>query len=676
MIPQGKTGELVERIPMKTFHVIAVVIAFVASSTRSVLAEPPLHGLSAPYTDSRNLTAVPFGAHSHWLQPWRAYSETVPAQRFLDAQGVVLNGNSGDNFDLVCAMLAKHGIRHARIEVGWGSVTWEDESRLNGVDELRARLAACRKNGIRPLILLNANSGAPCPTRFFDRVLAAPGRKGDRNVRLSDTAGLVPGYSGFRNLTDNRASEVLITAIDGDRVTLSKPLPKDLGDAGVKIAMTTLKYRPFGPPDSAEYRATLDGWRRYVVTVARTATEILGTTGKSDLGFDMEIWNELSFGSSFLTVNAYYDPKLAAYDENAVWTAVVRATADVADAAPASFAGVRLVDGFRNTIPWPASTTEPTRITAMSAHPYAGKRTFPRDEQRPRDVNAELVEEHPGFVPSYTALFPEYYGTYIQTETVLRDMGPVSTPVGQTVHGRDARIVGGVVAPCPLWFTEIGFAPVEEGVKDRNAALALKAKTGARYDCFFVGKGLERIYFYSAFSGDTDLGVVQDNFIAYARTHTAYPTDDAALTSPMLRTIGRIAAVMRDGLDPALRQTRPIRVESVADRHDHSQFSGDGTPAHPTLYDRDVFAILPYQVNAHRFVLAYYVMTRDIMHSFVPENFTVRLGGVRGKGAALRAYDPISGRDIEVTRGVVTGETLTATVTATDSPCLLIIDEK
>jgi hypothetical protein len=56
---------------------------------------PAAHAQQPPskaYIDPSYLTDAPFGTHSHWLQPWRAYQETIPAQRFLDAQGIVLEG--------------------------------------------------------------------------------------------------------------------------------------------------------------------------------------------------------------------------------------------------------------------------------------------------------------------------------------------------------------------------------------------------------------------------------------------------------------------------------------------------------------------------------------------------------------------------------------------------------
>jgi hypothetical protein len=48
-----------------------------------------------------------------------------------------------------------------------------------------------------------------------------------------------------------------------------------------------------------------------------------------------------------------------------------------------------------------------------------------------------------------------------------------------------------------------------------------------------------------------------------------------------------------------------LTLDSITDTHNHYQFAGAGTAAHPNLYDRDVFAFLPFQVNAKRFVIPY-----------------------------------------------------------------------
>jgi len=632
-------------------------------------------GITKPYIDARHLTAIPFGGHSHWAQPWRAYMETVPAHRFVDGIGVGFTAPDGASEDLIAEMLARHGVRHVRIEIGWGNLNWEDKLPPEARDRLARRIRACSSRGLRPLILLNAHHGAPCPVRFFERALATPAKKGDTTVRLTDTAELVPGYSGLNNLSDYWAAEALITGIEGDALTLSKPLPKDLGEAGARVPMATLKYRPFGPPDSADTAATTEGWRLYVGEVVAFVAEALGTAGQADIGFDLEIWNELSFGSNFTQLNAYYQPKAYDYNGDVVWGNIVRATADYVDQHPAGFAGVRLCDGFSNTIPWTASSQEPARVTALSKHPYAGRKTYPQDEQQGDAYNALFERDMaPGYVPAYSACFPEYYATYLQTESLFRDLAPLTTGIYGTKHGRLAREIDGKVAPCEVWFTEVGFAPNENGITDPERALALKAKTTARYYAFYLGKGLERLYLYAACEGDLWLGVVSDRFVEYAKTHTEYPEDGWSYASPALKVIKRMSDTLSEGMDRELAETRPVTVDLVTDDGEGVVFDGDGTPEHPALYHRDVFVILPYQVNAHRFVLAYYVMTRDVLEDLPAEEFDVSLTGIRGDGAKLRAYDPVT--DTTVPAGVVAGGGgLTLRLSATDYPRLLVIDE-
>lgn len=638
------------------------------------LAAPCVAGsLSTPYTDPAQFTKIPFGPHSHWAQPWRAYLETVPATTFLNGAGVNWNGDDR-NPALMARMLASHGLRHARIEIGWGNLDYETETKIGGADRLTARLQACKKYGIRPLILLNSHQGVPCPVQFFSRKLTKDAHKGDTTVTLNDTAGLKIGLSGLSQLTDYWAAEAFVTKVDGPTVTLSKPLPKDIAD-GTDVPLATLKYRPFSAPGSDDYKATIAGWRHYVDTLAKFVAGALGTTNRPDKGFDMEIWNELTFGSQFLSVNNYYADKPLKYDENGIWGSLVKETAAFADAHPAEFRGVLFGDGFANTIPWPSSSTEPARIGAIDKHPYAGRRNYPKDNYQGDTLNA-LYEKDP-FVPTYTALFPEYFATALQTETMIREMAPIVNDLFGTKRGRLGRVINGKVVPCSTWITEVNIGPVED---DPNVtpkrALAIKAKTTARYFCFFLNKGLTQLDLFAASGGDKDLGIVQDNFLDLAKKPGAvYPPDDAPYTAPALAVTGRIAARMRQGLDAKLTRTRPLSVAALSDTHDHVQFHGDGTPAHPDLFDRDVFAFLPFQVNAHRFVIPYYVMTRDVAKDLAPENFTLTVGGLHGGGATVTAFDPISNRPVTVSIVRRAPNALTLKLTAADYPYLLTVQE-
>ena len=486
---------------------------------------------SAQYVDPLFQSDIFFGLHSQWIQPWRGYMETITATRFTEGVGVVLKS---PNPDLVCEMLSRHGMSITRMEIGWGAV------QPNGTitdPRVIAALQACHKWGLRPIILLNANQGIPCPLTTFVATVAKAAPKGATSLTFTNTTGFVAGKVGISNLPANTAAQILITAIKGNTVTLSMPLPNAFA-AGSVLNMATLKYRPFSVPGSADYNQTLAGWKAYVLTIGQLATKYLGA-GR----FDLEVWNELTFGSQFLYINDYYKPDYAAYDEDDIWATLVQATADVASANPSIFTGTEIADGFSNTIPWPASSTEPTRVSGLSKHCYPPKLTFPAQEQTDTgELNALLGQENPPkFVPSYGVYFPEYTGTAIQTETYIRDISPISSSIYGVKHGRYARPGN----PCLGWITECGYDPYYVSVTDPATAMALKAKSTARYFCFFLNKGCKKVTVFSTGGGDARLGMVQDNFLAYCLTNTVYPTNDVPYTSPALAVTGRIVQQMK-----------------------------------------------------------------------------------------------------------------------------------
>ncbi len=635
----------------------------------------------AAYTLPEYFTKLPFGFYSHWLQPWRAYLETVPAALFLDGVGINFNVNDTINPDLIATMLAKHGVRRARVEIGWGEFNYEDESRLNKEAKFRDRLLALQKQGIRPLILLNANQGVPVPAKLFERTLIVSANAGATQLELENVNDIVPGNSGISDLTGYWAAEALVTDIKGNTVTLSKPLSKPL-DKAKRVLITTLKYRPFSPPDTADYRATIAAWQRYVGIVATFVADVLGTTQSDDRGFDMEIWNELTFGSNFLYINKYYDPKLYNYPEETVWENIVAATATYVEEHPEQFRKVLFSNGFANTIPWIASSKQPKQISAISKHPYANRKNYPADEDKNTPVNANFEPyDKSRFKPRYTAAFPEYYATALQTETIVRDMGPITLDIYGTNHGRYAREIQGEVIPAPIWITEVNMSPIEFDPNiTSERSLATKAKTTLRYFCFFLNKGVTQLYLYGVAGDDREdknLNIVKQSFLDYAeQAGKEYPVNDVSYTSPALVALQQVVAKMSEELDPKLSKPRQLEVVAIIDTHDHYQFQGNSTAAFPTLYNRDVFAFLPYQVNPHRFVIPYYVMTRDVMQDLPPEQFTLRIKGLKGKGTTVVAYDPIKNSDVSVEvqeRGV---DTILLNVTAGDYPYLLIVQEE
>jgi hypothetical protein len=656
-----------------------IFLAAVALVVTLTCTNSPAGTLATPYTDPTHFTSVPFGSHSHWLQPWRAYLETVPATTFLQGIGINGLGSNSANPELVAQMLAKHGIHRVRIEISWNHIDFDDETKIvpSSATNFQAQLLALKKYRIRPLILLNAHHGQPCPNKFVERPLAADARAGDTTVKLNDTSGLKVGYSGLSYLNDDKAAGWLITNINGNTLTLSKPLPKDI-KAGTNVVIATLKYRPFSPSNTEDYKTTMAGWQRYVGTVAKFVAGVLGTTQSTQKGFDMEIWNELSFGSYFLGINSYYAQKLYNYDENSIFGDLIKETAAYVEGHPKDFQGVQFSDGIANTIPWSASSTTPARIAAISKHPYSTNRqNYPKDDKGSTRINALYQKDKSGFIPTYSVVFPEYFATALQTETIVRDMGPITSEILGVQHGRNARVVDGVVVPTPVWITEVNISPSEvEPNITAERALAVKAKTTARYFCFFLNKGATQVHLYSAGGEDKALGIVKESFQKLAEQPSAvYPADDSSYTSPALATTARIVAKMSQQVDPNLTTTGQVQVVSISDTHEHYQFAGDGTAAHPNLYNRDVFAFLPFQVNQRRFIIPYYVMTRDVMKDLPPEQFTVQIKGLKGEGASVTAYDPINDRDVPVVVNGKGSDSLALTLTATDYPYLLTVQE-
>ena len=629
-------------------------------------------GLQGAYTAPQYLTDIPFGAYSHWIQPWRAYFETVPATRFLNGIGVVDNLNTNDSKTHKDALSAlfNAGFRHVRIEIGWGSLTYEDEKLKS--ESLVAQIKDIQKAGLRPLILLNAHQGWPCPGKQQEYILEADAAKDSREIILTQIPQVTLGRSGISGLTDYWAAEALILTQKEKTLTLSKPLPKEM-KKDTKIMVHTLKYRPFSTPGSADEKETLLGWRKYVQTVAEFVAAALGTKGASDKGFDLECWNELSFGTNFLSINRYYIPRLEKYNEDAVWDNIVKITADVLEESPSQYSGVALVNGFASTIPWTNSLSQPARVRAICKHPYASRKTYPKD--KPQGNSLSFAAKEARFTPSYTAWFPEYAACALQTETITRDLASVANDIYGVRHDRNARPHN----PCYVWITEYNVVPGEDGVKEGPVALRIKAKAAARALCFYLNKGVERFYFFAIApsdihnkeTGDSELGMIAQSFLE------GKSTDSGPILAGIQRYVKAFSRDLDDKLTPE--KTRALKVEEITDTHNHTQFIGDNTPSHTSLYNREVLVILPYQVNSKRFVIPYYVMTRDIGQKLPPEKYNVTISGLHGISnginAKFAAYDPLLDTDIPVTVVKRTDNSLTLTLTATDYPILLIVQE-
>ena len=683
---------------------IAAVVTLLAVGAVTVVSGLGSEGGSRGGTltrpiDPRQQTAVGFGQRSHWLQPWRAYLDTPPATRLRDAIGINFDVEPAEA-DATARLLSRSGFARARIEISWDRVGDRGRSRTT--------LRALRRHGIRPLILLNANHNAPGATRRLTVRLAAPAPQGAREVRLTPrTARRVrPGRTGIDD-PSGKAADVIFTSIrPNGRAVLSKPLPRAL-PAGPQRA-ATLSYEPFGPPrlsngrPNPRFEATLRGWLDYARTTVRQARAALGGDD-----FDVEIWNELSFGSDFLFQERYYSPPRERGRGDVTSEILVRTVR----ALRRESAAIGIGDGFASQTPFASGATSPRGLTAIDKHPYFSIRRFPANavfgtiapldaqgqpagqEKRAADGSATFRDR---FVPTYDAFFPEYFLTAIQTETLIRDLSPFTTDVHGTPHGRRTRPPGG--RPPQVWITEANLDPTGADPSDPSRPGSgpidrltdadvrhLHAKAALRYYTAFVNKGVSAVDLF-AVKGTGRLSLVDPGFFGeLGRSRGRYPGDRAG--GETTRAVARLARALRPARP--LRSTRPLSLLAVSEDHGNVQFAGDPSAPvpFPPLYDRDVLAFFPFQLAPGRWVAAVYVMTRNMAkpyrggsgpdrYDLPAEKFRIAVGGLDGSRLRVAATDPLS--DSRTAADVIARAPGQATIEleATDSPRLLSLSER
>ena len=564
-----------------------------ASAADIILPGATTAELSGPYEDRRQ-AEVTFGQRSYYLAPWRAYMDTWPAQRYRDCLGVSFNANQQQE-DALAQVLAEAGFHQVRVEWGWGKVAW-DGKQMKDAAGLVTQMQTMRRHGLRPLILLNGHHGAPCPTRDIAAVLKADAKQGDREIILADTTQVRPGYCGFSSLTDYKAGYPLIDHVDAasGRCVLSAPLPKDLKAGG--ITLIELRYRPFSGATFKDGQVnpacveTLQGWMDYVAAVTSTAKAGLGTEKATDAGFDLEVWNELTFGSNFLSIDNYCDPHpeyatpisyrqhgREAKGVEAILPMTVDWVADPANRCPR----VKVISGFSNQRPWDSGTQMWPGQAGFSRHYYTGLKPLrldPQNVDRPdsRPLNALGVadgkpdgkEWHgaiPGsfFVPVHSVAMPEWWFYGYKTEFITRDIQPFpstsSGPVSFADHHRFSH--PGTGRPAEVWetetnldrsdFTDVLMKAAKCPKEDPRLATILHeigARGLLRQTLFSVHKGIATMTVFSTNGGDTYLGVLPDAFFTLLTADGGKLTDRVrAAAGPQLAVIGRVTKRLSGG---------------------------------------------------------------------------------------------------------------------------------
>lgn len=632
--------------------------------------------LDVPYEDPHQ-TPPPFGTHTYFNQPWRGYMDTWPASKWLNVLAVGWMG--GERFkysESLAQLMSECGVRSARIEIGWGNIDWNDELPVAQKQKWQPVLQAFKKHGIRPLILLNAHHGYPAPNKYFETQLLKDAAKGDRIVALPADLKIRVGYTGMVNIGDYKAAHPLITRFDDDGTAhLSKPLPSDI-KAG-KLPLQELKYLPLQGSklqDSTDVPASpesIEGWKKYALAVATFAREVLGTP--NDSGFDLEVWNELTFGSDFLDINNYYEPKRQyaqplLYRKTRAWSNRMRPdarlefeqkgyevllpiTIDLLNDQARGFKNVAVISGFSNQWPWGSGATQWDGQAGLSKHYYTGTTVREVSPEKPlhgmdkgsidavgnmdgkKPPNArEWWQIVPGsnFVPRARLTWPEWAHSGFQTETLQRDLFPDSRraegvpfigPYGRYTHNGDFRTPR-------YWQTETGYDRRDfiEGLKKATGAKEddvrlirlndwMNSKHMLRQYLFHAHKGFERIYLFSLDFNPFEIGLLPTAFwTALEKSNGALTPEVRAAVPTGWNAVKWVTQLMKS--DTEVSNPRPLRVDALVEHKPRLVFAAEGTKARPHKWNRDYFAALPFQLSAKKFVVGYYVAFPNATHSW------------------------------------------------------------
>ncbi len=681
---------------MRVLKVLPLAVALVALlCTAGSAAADTWYSVANPI-DPQYLSDLPYGATSDWIQQWRSYLYTPPATTLANGMGVNFNVDPSQAA-VTARLLAASGIKQARVEISWSSVAYSNQSVFENASDYTEEIQALREYGIKPLILLNANDEIPGPTEAWTANLTAAAPAGARTVQLdaASAAQVIPGYSGLNN--GSVAAGIIFTSVNSSHVaTLSQPLPSAFAAGSYPAA--TLAYQPFAQPELADgapnpqFQATLQGWLGYVRMTMNLVTAAYGSSN-----FDVEIWNELGFGSSFLDLGNYYNPLPVATEGDTI-SAILDATVAFLKNPANGWSGVRVGDGFTNqTGGGDDVRTLPAGLDAIDKHPYSQLAVYPDDATGfPVDalgledfqwVNSQPV---PNFSPSYYAFMPEYDLTGINTDTLTRMLAPFTTVVGSTPLGANVADAGGT--PPAMWITEDNMDPTS--VQGVPATLTqsdydhIHAKAALRTYISYIGKGVQSVDLY-AVDGAPRWNLVDPAFFTAAQIGNTdtYSYPGAALAGPVMAATGRLAATLAGA--QTITTPHPLSLLGIANDSENYQFAGNGTAAFPPLYDREVLNFQPFQLTETSWVAAVYVMTRDIAHIYnqnapasdptrtdmPPENFQITIGGLDATDLTASATDPLTGVSVPVSIISRNGDVATIQLPVTDSPRMVTLTD-
>jgi len=141
------------------------------------------------------------------------------------------------------------------------------------------------------------------------------------------------------------------------------------------------------------------------------------------------------------------------------------------------------------------------------------------------------------------------------------------------------------------------------------------------------------------------------------------------IATPPMKAVRNLSRAM-EGAKPLERMV-PLSMAVTELGEARKIFGGDAK--HPPLWQRQAFAVLPFQVDEHRFVIAVYAMTYDVTKHFEPEPYRVTLCGFAGKVQSASLYDPVGDAKERVTVKSEGADGVSLEFAATDTPQLITI---
>ncbi|MDK1031039.1 MAG: hypothetical protein QGD94_03450 [Planctomycetia bacterium] len=604
-----------------------------------------------PYVKPEQMK-IPEGKRSLLMQPWRAYVETVPGTKLLNGVGIYYKHvpHNADH-DAVIGLLAECGFSFMRIAPHANIMPW-DGNKIGGRGEFLDQLRACKKHGIRPQMVLIGHAYQPCPIRRTSRKLVKTAAKGAREITLDSVDGLVERYSGISTLTDYVSAEVIFTDINPKTnvVKLSRPLPKEI-KAGGGVSIATLKTLPLYPVGTKEYEATVEQMLKYENAVLDWLDEV-----GIDV-FNLELWAGLEWSGGrkyVMGINEYYDPPLFKNIKAPLEPGghAFELGSRMAALGKKRFPKATVVWNFTNYEFYTVNMAElPKNVDAITwsfydAPPLETPKNFP-----PKGAKGYYIEQP---LPKHRLVLTEGWAHLFAKGPSLM---PVLAPEAR------ARVTEARKGKFGYYTSALGFQPRHAGITDAAKAHELKAKFAARALLFWLNKGLDGVLLHSAYEpGDEANWTILYSRLAPS-AYGKYPKEK--VMSPVLKIVKNITREFKGSTDLAKPRQLQFSVSTSAKAADPNG----------NLTTSDVLAILPYQIDKRRFIVAVYIMTPDITVP-VEDTFTVRITGVAGKKIKTRYYDPLADKELAAKAVSAQAGSVTFRLPVADYPRLLIIEEK